>query len=64
MEEGPAFAQYIKGWEYLIAIVFNLAFVLFWVALNHRHSRESAHSAVEPRAPERLEAERRLEKAA
>ncbi|MDP3064646.1 MAG: hypothetical protein Q8O40_15795 [Chloroflexota bacterium] len=64
MEEGPALARYIKGWEYIIAIVFNLAFIVFWAALNHRRSREFAHSAVEPRAPERLEAERRLEKAA
>jgi hypothetical protein len=64
MEEGPALARYIKGWEYIIAIVFNLAFILFWVALNHRRSRESAHSAAGPLHPKELEAERRLEKAA
>ncbi len=63
MEEGPAFAQYIKGWEYVIAIVFNLAFILFWVALNRRR-KESARSAAGSLAHKRLETERQLEKVA
>ena len=64
MEEGPAFAQYIKGWEYVIAIVFNLAFILFWVTLNARRRKGSARSAAEPLAHKRLETERQLEKVA
>ena len=66
MEEGPAFAQYIKGWEYIIAIVFNLAFILFWGALNHRRSRGLTDAAEgrSPLHPKELEAERQLKKAA
>lgn len=61
MEEGPAFAQYIKGWEYIIAIVFNAAFILFWMTLNARRRKKSASSAEESLAHERPE---QLKKAA
>ena len=34
------FAAYVKGWEYIITILFVLAFLGFWSFLNRRHPEE------------------------
>ena len=32
----PKFAQFIKGWEYIIAILAVLSFIGFWRLVNYR----------------------------
>ncbi len=33
-----AFAAYIKGWEYIIAVLFVLAFIAFWMLLTQERT--------------------------
>ena len=33
-----AVALYIKGWEYIIAIIFNLAFLVFWFLVTRQRA--------------------------
>lgn len=33
-------AAYIKGWEYIIAIIFNMAFLAFWALVRRQPARE------------------------
>jgi len=40
-----AIAAYIKGWEYVIAIVFNLLFLAFWMLIARQRTAGQERSA-------------------